>query len=99
VNGLGILLLLTPRLGAVANSALGVYKMLAAIRIGAGSTMRLVIRRKIVEAKVAIGYSLPGAGTSCISSNKDGPRVRRSNSSCAIAAENEFDLHIDLMLG
>lgn len=53
----------------------------------------------IVEEKVDIGYSAPGSRKILWSLKRGQPTPAKFKELCAIAAEKEFDLHINLNLG
>jgi glutamate N-acetyltransferase/amino-acid N-acetyltransferase len=53
----------------------------------------------IVEEKVDIGYSAPGSRRVLWSLKRGQPTTAAFKDLCAIVAEREFDLHIDLNLG
>jgi glutamate N-acetyltransferase/amino-acid N-acetyltransferase len=53
----------------------------------------------IVEEKVDVGYSKPGSRKILYSLKRGQPTAAKFKELCAIAAEREFDLHINLNLG
>jgi N-acetylglutamate synthase/N-acetylornithine aminotransferase len=54
---------------------------------------------KVVENKVDLGYSLPGSRSILYALKQGRPTKASFKSLCKIAAQKEFDLHINLNLG